>query len=120
MEDTRILIVDDESYILELIVDFLALEDMVGIKSENFDKAVEKASSEKFDLIITDINIGNESVESFISSLRNKNIDTPIVLMTGDHRINQEFALEVGGIGIIHKPFQIAPFLSGVKEFLEK
>ncbi len=120
MERTKILVVDDEWYILDLVIDFLALENIVGVKAENFSKAIEKASSEKFDLIIADVNIENESIENFIFSLRGKDIETHVVLITGDHRIDQEFTFKAGAVGVIYKPFQITQFLSAIKKFLEK
>ncbi len=120
MEGTKILIVDDEGYIGDLIVDFLALENIKGVKSEDFITALEIAGSEKFDLILSDVNIGNESIEDFLSSLKQNRIDTPVVLMTGDHRIDNDFTLKAGAIGIMYKPFQISPFLSNIKKFLEK
>ncbi len=120
MEGKKILIVDDEGYIGDLVIDFLALENISGVKSEDFETALENANADTFDLVIADVNIGNESVEDFITSLRKNNINTPVALMTGDHRIDYEFALQAGAIGIIHKPFQVAPFLTSIKEFLEK
>ena len=120
MEGKKILIVDDEGYIGDLVVDFLALENISGVKSEDFETALEKAGADTFDLIIADVNIGNASVEDFITSLKTNTIHTPVALMTGDHRIDNEFTLQAGAIGIIHKPFQVAPFLAKIKEFLEK
>ncbi|MEN8221816.1 MAG: response regulator [Acidobacteriota bacterium] len=119
MNGKRILIVDDEEYICDLVVDFLALEEISGIKSCDFESAIERAEKDEFDLIISDVNIGSFSVERFISTLRNKKIDTAVALMTGDHRIDDKFAAEIGAVGIIHKPFQVAPFLAGIKIFLE-
>jgi DNA-binding NtrC family response regulator len=120
MEGKKILIVDDEGYIGDLLIDFLALENMSGIKSLDFSEAVEKAASDDFDLIIADVNIGNDSIEDFIDSLKRKNILTPVALMTGDHRVDDQFASRTGAVGIIYKPFQVAPFLTSVREFLEK
>lgn len=120
MDSKQILIVDDEGYIVDLIVDFLAFENMTGVKSEDFETAIEKAESTRFDLIIADVNIGNERVEDFIVTLKTKDINTPVALMTGDHRIDDKYTSRIGAIGIIHKPFQIAPFLALVKEFLER
>ena len=120
MEGKKILIVDDEGYIVDLIVDFLALENMTGVKSEDFETAIEKAGSANFDLIIADVNIGNERIEDFIATLKANNINTPVALMTGDHRIDEKLTSQIGAIGIIHKPFQVAPFLALIKEFLER
>lgn len=120
MEGKKILIVDDEGYIGDLVVDFLAFENMTGVKSEDFETAIKEAGSDTFDLIIADVNIGNERVEDFIATLKTKGIKTPVALMTGDHRIDENFTSLAGAIGIIHKPFQVAPFLTLVKEFLER
>ena len=119
MTDKRILIIDDEEYICDLVVDFLALENMSGDKSGDFESALEKAERNRYDLIISDVNIGSNSVERFISSLKNKDINTAVALITGDHRIDEEYAAKIGAVGIIHKPFQVTPFLDGIKTFLE-
>ena len=119
MKDKRILVVDDEGYICDLVVDFLALENMKGDKSNDFESAIELADKNRYDLIISDVNIGSHSVERFIYSLRDKKINTAVALMTGDHRINEKFASGIGAIGIIHKPFHVTPFLANIKIFLE-
>ncbi len=119
MTGKRILIVDDEGYICDLVVDFLALEDIRGDKSGDFESAIEQAEENGYDLIISDVNIGSNSVEKFISELRDKNNNTAVALMTGDHRIDEKYAAGIGAIGIIHKPFQVAPFLASIKTFLE-
>ncbi len=119
MKDKKILIVDDEGYICDLVVDFLAFENIAGVKARDFESAIEEAGKNKFKLIISDVNIGQNSVEKFILDLREKNIDTAVVLMTGDHRIDEKFAAGIGAIGIIHKPFQVTPFLASIKTFLE-
>ena len=119
MTDKKILIVDDEGYICDLVVDFLAFENITGVKASDFESAIEEAEKDNFDLIMSDVNIGQDSVEKFISDLRDKKINTAVALMTGDHRIDEEFTARIGAIGIIHKPFHVAPFLASVKTFLE-
>jgi len=119
MTEKKILIVDDERYICDLVIDFLALENMTGIGACDFESALHLAAKENYDLIISDVNITNQKVESFIADLRRKKISAAVALMTGDHRINDRFAAEAGAIGVIHKPFQATPFLTSVKIFLE-
>ena len=119
MTDKKILIVDDEGYICDLVVDFLAFENIPGVKASDFESAIEQAGKDEYDLIISDVNIGSNSVERFISDLRDNKIDTAVALMTGDHRIDEEYATRIGAVGIIHKPFQVAPFLASIKIFLE-
>ncbi len=120
MKGKKILVVDDEDYIGDLIIDFLSLENIKGVKSGNFKEALTKASSESFDLIVSDVNIENDSVENFIITLKDNGITSPVILMTGDHRITEDFAKKSGSLGIILKPFQVAPFLTKIREFLEK
>jgi len=119
MKGKKILVVDDEGYICDLVVDFLAFENITGITAEDFETAIGASGKNDIDLIISDVNIGNNRVEDFITSLRERGIHIPVALMTGDHRIDDRYSLQAGAVGVIHKPFQVVPFLTSIKKFLE-
>ena len=55
MQKNRILIVDDERNIREVIREYAVLEDYEVVEADNGVKALELLSKEKFDLMILDI-----------------------------------------------------------------
>jgi CheY-like chemotaxis protein len=80
----KILIVDDDEFILNLIEMALKGQDNYEIvKATNGKEALEEKSKSDFDLIITDIIMPEIDGIKFIDELRKADKDTPIIAMSG-------------------------------------
>ncbi|MEN8153373.1 MAG: response regulator [Acidobacteriota bacterium] len=120
MVQKNILIIDDEDYIREMIIDFLEIEDMKGIPVKSIADATEKLRMGQFDLILADINLKNENIQDLLNIMKRGKIDTPVILMTGDQNIDDILVNNNIVKDVLHKPFQYKIFFDKIKSCLER
>ncbi|MCT4620424.1 MAG: response regulator transcription factor [Marinisporobacter sp.] len=120
MSKERILVVDDELQIQELIRMYLMKEGFDVICASNGDDAYEVALQKKPDLIILDILMpGLDGLET-CTELRKKT-DVPILFLScKDQDIDKVLGLSVGGDDYITKPFSPRVLIARVKAHLRR
>lgn len=103
----KLLIIDDEDDLTELLGDMLAGDFQLTVSS-NPEKALEIIKNNKFDLIITDLNMPTISGYTVIDISKEFQKTTPILVMTGagEHDPASIEALKRGATGLIIKPFK--------------
>ncbi len=118
----RILIVDDERDILEVLKDILEDAGHDVTIAENGQKALELASKEKFDIILTDIIMPEKEGISMILELKAKNDELSIIAMSGGGYAGPAFYLETAeGFGAdrtLVKPITRAELLEAIDSLL--
>lgn len=118
----RILIIDDEDDIRMTVR--LALESMGHDVTEaiNGNEGLKRFTSEKNDLVITDILMPDKEGIETIIELRKIRPDLKIIVMSGGGRINATHVLEtakrIGADVALKKPFSIAELCSSVESCL--
>lgn len=121
MKKEKILIVDDEEGIRELLQDFLKAEGFICDTANDGVEALEKFRNNGFDLVISDIRM---PVMGGLELLRNiKQIDdlTAVIMITAVKDINVAIeALTMGAYGYVIKPFKLQEILINVERALEK
>jgi DNA-binding response OmpR family regulator len=115
----KVLVIDDEDFIRELVKDFLELDEVQCKGAETGDTGLEMISKEKFDLILLDRNLGGIKAEDFIARIKDTDKNIPILILTGDQQCDEEYLKDTGADGIIFKPFQVTDFLTSINKFLE-
>lgn len=119
----KILIVDDEKDIIDLLNFNLRAEGYETIKAQDGDLAIEKAKNELPDLIILDIMLPGKDGWEVLRELRNnpKTSGIPIIFLTAkDSEIDEVVGLELGAEDYIVKPISIRKFLARIKKVLKK
>lgn len=119
MNKKKVLIIDDEDFIRELVKDFLEMDGVYCDAAATEASAMELIGHEPFHLILLDRNLGEIKAEDFIVRIRAVNPHVPIVILTGDPQCDQDYLTEIGADGIILKPFQVSEFMESVRKFLE-
>lgn len=119
MNKRKILVIDDEEFIRDLVRDFLELKDISCDGTENPNLAEDLYAENKYDLVLLDVNLGKSNAENIIGRLKKISVDTPILLLTGDTQFNDEYAKKIGAEGIIFKPFQVDYFIDNIAKILE-
>ena len=121
IQEKKVLVIDDEDFIRELIKDFLELENVRCAGAENADQGLKLIAEENFDLILLDRNLGKGKLkaEDLIAQIRSQQKNVPIVILTGDQQSGSDYLEKIGADGIIFKPFQVNDFMENIKEFLE-
>lgn len=117
----KILIVDDEEQIIELIKVMLG-DEYEYVEAVNGAEAIEKAKTEQPDLILLDIMLPDMDGYQVCQRLRQdkKTKDIVIAMVSAkkeDHDILQ--GIDVGAIAYITKPFDGFELSEKVKELLE-
>jgi len=108
MKKGKILVVDDEVNITQILEFSIGAEGFEVITAQNGEEAIERARRERPDLIILDIMMpkidGYEACRILKANPLTKNI--PVVLLTAKGRdIDRRLGYEVGATDYIVKPF---------------
>ncbi len=119
MENKKVLVIDDEHFIRELVHDFLEMENILCEGAENLSEALTLINSNKYDLILLDRNLGKYKAEDVIGQINNIRGGIPIILLTGDSECDLEYQNKIGVSGIVFKPFQVTTFMKEINKYLE-
>ena len=108
MAKGRILVVDDEIYIVHILDFSLGMEGYEVLTALDGEQALEKARAEKPDLIVLDIMMpkldGYETCKRLKADAETK--DVPVILLSAKGRnVDQKIGFEVGADDYITKPF---------------
>jgi len=125
MTDTKkkILVVDDEKDIINLITDFLEGLDFQVVSASDGDKALQVAVNEKPDLITMDIMMANkDGYETCLLLKENPTTaNIPIIVLTG--RNSEQAALAAESFGAdyyLSKPFSLDELASVINQLIAK
>jgi two-component system OmpR family response regulator len=98
----RILIVDDEQLICELLRDFLTDEGYEVATALTGAEALEAVPTFQPDVILVDMLMPGLSGRNVLDAVRQAGVDVPVILISGDSRIEGD-----GFFGVITKPFDL-------------
>ncbi len=116
----KVLVVDDEKDIAELISDVLSDEGMEITIQSNGKEAVDIALKENFDLIILDIMMPEMNGTEVCKLIRDK-VNCPIIFVTAKNQLlDKLIGFEIGADDYITKPFTIEEFVARVKAHIRR
>jgi two-component system response regulator ResD len=118
MNKKKILVIDDEEFIRDLVKDFLEMEDIHTEGAETSEQGLELMTRNNYNLILLDRNLGEGKAEGIIEQIRKINKDIPIIILTGDTECDEDHLKQIGAAEIVFKPFQMDEFVKKVKRFL--
>ena len=115
----RVLCVDDEPVILQILRRLLEVQGFDPVTCSNPLTALSEFSEGMFDVVITDIHMPQMDGLSLMRSLRAKQPDLPVVIVTGQGTVDTAIqALREGASGMLVKPFTGEELLSEVRRAL--
>jgi len=121
MQKEKILIIDDEDFILQLSKDILTKSRYEVKTTSDGREAIRFLEKDRFDLILTDIKMPNINGLDIIRHVRVNNKEIPIIVITGHGTLDIAIdSLRLGAQGFILKPFTPEELRSAVAEALEK
>ena len=117
----KILVVDDEKHIREILSETLEDEGMETNTCSNGAEALELLEKRRFDLILLDMKMPILDGLSLINTIKRKDLNIPIIVITGmaTHEEIKD-ALSKGVYKCIKKPFHIKSLLKDIKSVLSK
>lgn len=117
---TKILIVDDEQDIAQLISDVLKDEGFDTVIKNDGYAAIEEVKNNHFDLILLDIMMPNISGTETCNKIRDL-VSCPIIFVTAKNQtIDKLLGFEIGADDYITKPFVIEELVARVKAHIRR
>jgi EAL domain-containing protein (putative c-di-GMP-specific phosphodiesterase class I)/CheY-like chemotaxis protein len=114
-----ILVVDDDPALLEIVTALLTESGFRTIGETSGLAAIRRLRETEVDVVLTDIQMPDATGVDVLRSARERNLDTPVILMTGNPTLPTAVeALELGALGYLTKPVPPAKLLEAVSEAL--
>lgn len=118
---SKILIIDDERAIRRSIREILEYEKYVVDEAEDGMQGLEMATKNEYELIFCDIKMQKMDGIEVLDSLIAKQIDTPIIMISGHGTIeNAVDCLKKGAYDFLPKPIDLNRLLVSVRNALDK
>ncbi len=120
LENVKVLVVDDEEKIRELVITYLAAEGFTAEGAADGSQAVEALTVKGYDLVILDLMMPGMDGWSVCREIR-KISDIPVIILTarGDE-IDRILGLELGADDYVVKPFSPRELVARVKAVLRR
>ncbi|HEY3233200.1 MAG TPA: response regulator, partial [Polyangiaceae bacterium] len=120
-ERPRVLVVDDEKLIRDILAEFLSLEGYVVETAEDGSTAMRELQRASFDMIISDLKMPRMGGLELLREVSRVHPDTLTVIMTGFGTVETAIdAMKRGAYDYILKPFKVEEILHIVQRGLEK
>ncbi|KAB0677345.1 response regulator [Aureimonas leprariae] len=117
----RILLVDDDPGIQNIVVDYFRGHDIEVSVAANGQRMMEFLSETSFSLIVLDLRLGQEDGLDLLRELRAQS-DLPVIITTGHRRdeIDRVVGLELGADDYVTKPFSLRELLARIRVVLRR
>lgn len=119
MNQSRILVVDDDSQLREAIVDTLMLSGYDCLEASSGEDALYMLLKRQVDMVIADIQMGGMDGHTLLRNIRDKYPQLPVLLMTAYANIDGAVrAMREGAIDYLAKPFAPEVLLNQVSRYV--
>ncbi len=117
----RVLVVDDEKIALRNMEHALKKEDYMVVAANSGAEALEKLEESEFDVIITDLIMGEIDGHAVLEKTKNRYPDAKVIMITGYATVDTAVeAIRKGAFHYIEKPIRLNEVRSAVKEALRQ
>jgi putative nucleotidyltransferase with HDIG domain len=117
----RVLVVDDEKFIRDIIADFLGMEGYIVRTAEDGTSAITELERARYDMVISDLKMPRMGGLDLLKEVARAHPDTLTVIMTGFGTVETAIdAMKRGAYDYILKPFKVEEVVHIVQRGLEK
>ena len=118
-ESARVLVVDDEKVIREILSEFLTMEGYVVRSVEDGERALTELRMRPYDLVISDLKMPRLSGLQLLERITEENINVLTVIMTGFGTVETAVeAMKKGAYDYVLKPFKVEEVIHVVQRGL--
>ena len=117
----RVLVVDDDARLYELIASYLEQNDVSPVSAENGRRALDLLEREAFDAVLLDVMMPGMDGLAVLKALRARWPSQPVIMLTakGDET-DRVVGLELGADDYLAKPFSPRELLARIKAVLRR
>jgi response regulator RpfG family c-di-GMP phosphodiesterase len=120
-ESARVLVVDDEKVIREILSEFLTMEGYVVRSVEDGERALTELRLRPYDMVISDLKMPGLSGLELLETITDEQINVLTVIMTGFGTVETAIeAMKKGAYDYILKPFKVEEVVHIVQRGLER
>jgi response regulator RpfG family c-di-GMP phosphodiesterase len=120
-EKPRVLVVDDEKFIRDILADFLGMEGYIVRTAQDGASAVAELQRARYDMVISDLKMPRMGGLDLLKEVNKRYPDMPTVIMTGFGTVETAIdAMKQGAYDYILKPFKVEEIFHIVERGLEK
>ena len=110
----KVLIVDDDVNICKLLEKVMHSNELESETANSGEEALKKITTEHYDLILMDVNLGDMEGFDVIKKIRADQISTPVIIISGRNEdYDSVYGLSIGADDYVTKPFR--PMILGAK-----
>ena len=104
----RILVIDDEHFIRDLLVDFFGKGEYSVVTAEDGERGIAQCRAGRFDAALVDLKMPDKTGTDVLAELRTIDPNLPIIIMTGYPTIDASIeAIRRGAQDFVVKPFRL-------------
>jgi len=119
-EPGRVLVVDDEPYITDVVTAALRFEGFATEEASTGLEGLEKARSGRCDLIVLDVMLPDIDGFEVCQRLRSEHIETPVLFLTAKDATADKLAGLARGDDYVTKPFSIDELVARIRAVLRR
>ena len=119
-ENERILVVDDDQDLLDLICPYLEKAGFQTLSALDASAMRKVLAEEQVDLVVLDLGLPDAEGFALLREFR-RSYDLPVVLLTGkSHPVDRVVGLELGADDYIGKPFELRELVARIRSVLRR
>jgi two-component system OmpR family response regulator len=116
-----ILVIDDETAVLEMIVDALTIAGFQVNSATDGLEALQLIRKQEFDLVVTDVNMPKLDGYQLVEKLRERDTETPVIFLTArNEKVDITRGLKLGADDYITKPFGLEELTLRIRAILKR
>ena len=113
---SKLLLVDDDANTLASLARAFRLAGHEAVVSDNADRAIELAKTQRFDMILSDVVMPGKDGLTMLSELKSAGVQTPVVMVSGQANIEMAVrATRLGATDFLEKPLSTDKLLVTVE-----
>jgi Response regulators consisting of a CheY-like receiver domain and a winged-helix DNA-binding domain len=117
----KILLIEDETDLLEAMVDYLSSEGIICETASTYFKAEDSLSVYSYDMIILDLTLPGGNGLDLIKLIKERNSTAGLLIVSARNSLNDKvLGLDLGADDYITKPFHLAELNSRIKSLARR